>query len=171
MRPTTIFRHGILAHRAAGATAVAMSMLVLTACELDATGRDTDRDVEDLENEFLITGEPADGTEASRFIDDLDSYENQVVTVSADITEVISPHSFVIGGPDETTLDPVLVVSAAEVVLDPDLEVQVTGVVRPGFDLAAAEAELGLDLTDELYRDWDGEAFILATDVEVSDAQ
>lgn len=169
MRPAMFPRYGVRARRAAAAAAVVMSMLALSACGTDDAEPDNGHEIEDLEDEFLVTGESRDGTEEPRFIDDLGSYDGQVVTVSSDILEVISPNSFVIGGPDEVTLDPVLVVSADEIVLDPDLEARVTGVVHLAFDLATAEAELGLDLPDEVYRDWDGETFIVATDVKVTD--
>lgn len=45
--------------------------------------------------------------------------------------------------------------------------VQVTGTVQEGFDVAGVEQELGVDLEDEAFTEFEGEPYIMATSGEV----
>ncbi|WP_159616395.1 hypothetical protein [Arthrobacter zhaoguopingii] len=159
--------------------AAAMSMLPITALGLvgcDSTaGTEEGADVED------IVDEEADGTEApggvepyngvydSTFFDDRESYVGEEVTLSADVNEVMSPMSFTIAGTDDTTVEALLVVHDMELPeVAPELTVSVTGVVREAFDLPTVEEEMGIDLDDEAFEDWDGEPYVEAKSVDTA---
>lgn len=169
--------------RTAAGGVLALAALSLTACG-DTAGPETGTSVEDVqegdavedaaaedevvEDEAAATG-PYDGLYDSGFYDDLDSYEGMEVTVSADVNEVLSPSSFVIAGTDDTSVDPLLVVGATEVTgLEPALTVAVTGTVSQAFDLVTVEEELGVDLDDARYEEYDQQPYITASSVDTS---
>lgn len=155
-----------LARTAAGGV-LALSTLSLVACG-DTAGPETGTSVEDVQ-ETAEDEAAADGPYDSDFYDTVPDLEGETVTVSADVNEVISPESFVIAGTDDTSVDPLLVVGATEVTgLAPDLTVAVTGTVHTAFDLPAVEEELGVDLDDALYEDYDQQPYITATGVDTS---
>jgi hypothetical protein len=65
-------------------------------------------------------------------------------------------------------VDPLLIVEEQEIPpLDDGQVVEVTGTVAQDFDIAATEEELGIDLEDELYADYVGEPYIMATSGEI----
>lgn len=161
--------------RAAAGTALAIGALSLAACG-DTAGPETGTDVEEVqeatEEEAVDDGPydgPYEGPYDATFYDNVSDLEGETVTVSADVNEVLPPSSFVIAGTDDTSVDPLLVVSATEATgLAPDLTVAVTGTVHTAFDLAAVEEELGVDLDDALYEEYDQEPYISATSVDTS---
>jgi hypothetical protein len=66
-------------------------------------------------------------------------------------------------------VEPLLVVGAEETAeLEPDLAVAVTGTVQQAFDLPRVEEDLGVDLNDELFEQWDGEPYIVAETVDTA---
>lgn len=147
----------------------AVSALGLTACGGDDTaGPETGTDVEDIQEEDVAAG-PYDGVYDSAFYEDIESYEGEEVTVSADVNEIISSTSFTIAGTEDTDVESLLVVSATEVSgLEPDLTVAVTGTVQKAFDLPTVEEDLGVDLDDPLYEAYDQEPYIEATMIDTS---
>jgi hypothetical protein len=150
------------------AAVLALSGLGLTACGDDTAGNEAGADVQDVTEDDVAVG-PYDGPYDTAFYGDLDSYVGEEVTVSADVNEILSPTSFTIAGTDDTTVEPLLVVGATEVTgLESDLTVSVTGTVQEGFDVAAVEDDLGADLDDELYTEWDGEHYLVAKSVDTS---
>lgn len=145
----------------------AVSALTLTGCSDDTAGPETGTDVEDIQEEEAVG--PYDGLYDTTFYDNIDSYVGEEVTVSADVNEIVSPTSLTIAGTEDTDVEPMLVVSADEVSgLEPDLTVRVTGTVHEAFDLPTVEDEMGLDLDDELYDEFDGEPYIEATSIDTS---
>lgn len=154
-----------LARTAAGGV-LALTAMSLAACG-DTAGPETGTDVQDIQ-EAADDG-PYEGPYDRSFSEDLDSYQDEEVTVSADVAEVLSPSSFVIAGTDDTAVEPLLVVGATEVTgLEPDLTVAVTGTVDETFVLAEVEEELGVDLDDALYTAYDQEPYLKATGVDTS---
>lgn len=112
--------------------------------------------------------EPYDGPYDQNFYDEADAYVGQEVTVSAEVSETLSDDTFVIAGEAGTTVDPLLIVEDQEIPpLDEGQVVQLTGTVQQGFDIAATEEELGIDLKDELYADYEGQPYIAATSGEI----
>lgn len=158
------------ARRLAGpavAGVLAVSGLGLTACGSDTAATEAGADVQDVTQEEAAG--PYDGVYDVDFHDDVDSWVGEEVTLSADVSEVLSPSSFTIAGTDDTTVEPLLVVSATEVSgLADDLAVSVTGTVEESFALTDVEDELGVDLEDGLYTDWEGEHYVVATSVDTS---
>lgn len=169
--------------RAAMIGAVPALMLGLTACS--TAGEETGADVEDV-NELAEEGEenleegleegdeeeavdgPFDGPFDDDFYADIDDlYVGELVTVSALVNEVIAPEAFTIAGTDETTVEELLVLHDGTVEgLEPELDVTVTGTAQTVFVLTDVEAELGVDLDDGLYTDWEGLPYIDATNVD-----
>jgi hypothetical protein len=160
-------------------TVGALSLAALGLAGCGTSGPETGTDVEDVQEENVVEEPTAeetavegtiyDGVYDRDFYDDLDSYERQSVTVSAEVNEIISPSSFTIAGTDETTVEALLVVHDKQLSeLQPELTVKVTGTVHKAFDLPTVEEETGLDLEDELYEEWDGEPYIQATEVDTS---
>lgn len=147
------------------ASAFAVSVLTLHAC--GDTG--PDEAGIDLDEQANAEGDLAyDGLYDSEFYGELDSYDAEEVSVEADVAAVLSASSFTIVGPDDTEVDEMLVVGASDMSeLEPGLTTEVTGTVHPAFDLATVE-EMGLDLDDGLYEDWDGKPYIEASEIDTS---
>ncbi|MCZ2814026.1 hypothetical protein O2W15_21570 [Modestobacter sp. VKM Ac-2979] len=125
-------------------------------------------DVSDVRSEDDLT-DPYTGEYDEAFREDVDVYAGTEVTVAAQVEDVLSPNSFTIVGPDDTSVEPLLVVVADEVPgLEPGLPVTVAATATLEFDLAEVEGQLGVDLEDEQYGEWEDQPFLLATVVEAS---
>lgn len=123
------------------------------------------------------TSEPAPEPETGTEIEDvhLDAIrdvlpdpdlEYKSVTVPGEVDTVISPAAFSIRDPGEPLVDPLLIVHKDDVSGgEPDARVTVTGIVYRGFDVAEVEKETGLDLDDALYGEWQGDSYIVASEV------
>lgn len=99
----------------------------------------------------------------------------QTLRVSGEVTEALSLNAFELNGehfgfgepvPDEGTL----VVSANEVEVEEGGRAQVTGEVV-SFVVADIEEELGIDLDDELFADFEDQFAIVATNIEFVPAE
>jgi hypothetical protein len=150
---------------------VAVSAVGLTACSGTA-GTEEGTDVADVVEEDVAAdgavADPFDGPYDTDFRDGVDSYAGQEVVLSADVNEVITPESFTIAGTDDTTVEALLVVGATgDAELAPETTVEVTGTVQQAFVLADVEEELGIDLDDALFDDYEQEPYVVAEDVEV----
>jgi hypothetical protein len=142
----------------------------IAACADDSAGPETGTDVEEVAEEPM-----EDETGDDEAAQGAESLVGQTVTVSAEISEVISPGAIRIGG-DEGGDESLLVVSGAaesfaemgfgvsEGLVDDDVVVQVTGTVRE-FDIADFEEEFGVDYDDDLFEPFEGEHVIVADDV------
>ncbi len=144
---------------------VLLLSLLLAACQDTSAGPEVGTDLEDVAGAAPELTEPVAEEEA------LDpALVGQQVTVSADVSEVVSPAAFVLG---EDTLSSVLVVSAPaadfgeigltvdDALADDDTVVTVTGTVRQ-FDIAGFEEEFGVDYDDELFEVYEGQSVIVA---------
>ncbi|WP_432545574.1 hypothetical protein [Kineococcus sp. SYSU DK004] len=156
--------------RAAAAGVLAFSVVGLTGCG-DTAGPEEGVSVEDVQEGGDSTEEPGaevyDDVYGSAFYDGLNEYYGEEVTVSADVNTVVDDTSFVIAGTDDTSVDPMLVIGADSTSeLEPGLTVRVTGTVYETFDLTTVEEELGTDLDDELFGDYDAQPYIDATNVD-----
>ena len=114
--------------------------------------------------------------------DDPAAYAGQYVSVTGEIEEVISGRSFTIEDSDLLFDEALRVIGAVEfpglgplvggVGVGPGVgtgfalgdEIRVNGVVRT-FNLVAFERDFGVDLDDNLYRDWEGQAVLIATEL------
>lgn len=164
--------------KAAAVSILPMAALSLSACEGDTAGPEEGTSVEDVveeeapaEDEVAADGavRPYYGLYDSTFYDDYDSYIGETVTVSAEVNEIVSANSFTIAGTDDTTVEELLIVhnlDAAEI--EQGLTVAVTGTVEEAFVVADVEDELGADLDDGLYTDWEQKRYINATEVDTS---
>lgn len=169
---------------AAGLFAVAA--LGLAGCGTE--GPETGTDVEDITEGEVVESPPAatdgptsetttEGVDTSvpgtlvyegdynqQFSDESTTYIGQQVTLSAEVSETISPDAFAIAG----AADPLLILEEQEIPsLDEGQVVQVTGTVQDDFDVVTVEEELGLDLEDEKFADFEGQPYILATRGEI----
>lgn len=166
--------------KAATLSILPVTALGITACNGTA-GSEEGADVEDVvEGEEVINesavaeeadaaAEPYDGAYDATFYDEVNTYVGEEVTLSADVNEVIDATSFTIAGTDDTTVDALLVVHPEDAPdVTNDLTISVTGTVMEVFDLATVEEEMGVDLDDALYEDWDGEPYLEATSIDTS---
>lgn len=114
----------------------------------------------------MATGEMAyEGPYDQAFVDDMDTYMGQGVTLTGEVNETITPDAFTIG-PD---VDPLLVIETNEDIppVDPGQQVQVTGTVEQVFDIVAVEEDYGIDLDDELFVAYESEPYLVADTGEV----
>lgn len=111
-----------------------------------------------------------DGVYDSAFVEDYDSLVGEEVTVSAEVNTIISPNALTIAGTDDTTVEPLLVMHNQGDLPDVQegLTIGVTGTVKEAFDVVTVEEDLGIDLDDDLYADWEGERYIQANSVDAS---
>jgi hypothetical protein len=172
--------------KAAAVTILPFAALTFTGCgEEDTAGTEegvsADEVVEPEDNEVEqeeAVEEPAaeepvadelafDGIYDQAFIDDYDTLVGEVVTVSAEVNEIITDSAFTIAGTEDTGVEPLLIVHAGEAgVPESGTAVSVTGTVRDAFDVVDVESELGVELEDEAYADWEGQRYIVADSVE-----
>ncbi|MQA34738.1 hypothetical protein [Modestobacter roseus] len=162
---------------------LALSPLALTACgddtagpeegvsvgdiqeedEADA-GADTGADVTDVPPAFGYTGTYDDGFGA-----DPNQYVGQTVTVSATVNELIGPNAFTIAGTANTSVPALLVIGEDSASgLESGQVVQVSGTVEDPFNEATAEGDLGIELTDDAFLDFQGDVYLVADSVDTS---
>lgn len=158
--------------RLAALSIAPMAAFGLVGCN-STSGPEEGADVEDIVEEEPVVDEadtgPYDGVYDQGFYDDVDTYVGEEVTVSADVNEILTPKSFTIAGTDDTTVEALLVLHDTELPeVTPGLTVGVTGTVQEAFDLPTVEEEMGVDLDDAAFEDWDGEPYIEATSVDTS---
>lgn len=135
------------------AAALALTAVALSGCGNDTAGPETGTDVEDVQPDII--------QDAGEEVEDGES-----VTVSAEVTAVISPLSFTIAGTDDTTVDALLVVHDNQLPNpEPGQVVQVTGTFYRNILLARLEETTGIDLDDALHEEWEGKNCIAATDI------
>lgn len=161
---------GLVAVGGAAVLALGLGACGGTAGDEDGTSVE---DVQEVEEEAQVGtdeegGEYAyDGPYDSGFADQQDSLVGERVTVSAAVDEVVDETSFTVAG-DDSGVEPLLVVDAgSSAAVEADVEVDVTGSVELSFVVVEVEERLGVDLEDELYADWEGEPYLVASAVDV----
>jgi hypothetical protein len=165
-------------HRA-GRPAAALVAVVLAAAGTSLAGCSDDLD--DQATAPQLEGEVPDirgeddlddvytGLLDERFVEDLPAYEDQEVTVLAEVSEVLSPRAFSVTSIDDADVDPVLVVTtdaAAEV--EPAAGDELVVAARPATDLdpEVVVGDLGLGVDPAVLEDWGDQAYLIATVVE-----
>ena len=99
-------------------------------------------------------------------VDNPQTYEGRVVTLRGEVAERLGPASFVLANQDVLLDERILVMSSTGDMIpieETDI-VMATGTVRV-FGLASVETELGYDLQDDLYYDWEGKPVLMASRV------
>lgn len=96
----------------------------------------------------------------------MNTLEGQQATVSAEADEIVSQAAFTIVDPEDPAVAPLPVLHDADLAeLEPGQTVRVTGTVHTVFDLLRVEQNLGIDLDDPVYKDWDKEPYMEASEV------
>lgn len=120
------------------------------------------------------TGDPAvdiiyTGPYDQAFVDEIDTYTAQDVTVTAEVNETLTPDAFTIGA----DVDPLLVIETDESIppVDPGQEVEVTGTVEEIFEIVVVEEDWGLDLDDEMFAVYEGEPYLVASNGSIVTAE
>lgn len=130
----------------------ALLLLGTAACSDDGTaGPETGTDIEDITKDDAYFGD-------DRFI-------GETVTISAEVTDVLSPRAFVLNGRGWGD-DSVIVLSAEDTFLAEENVVQVTGTVGT-FAYADYQSDYGLADRD-LYAPYLGEEFLVADEVRMT---
>ena len=125
----------------------------------DTTAADVDvRPSDDLED-------PYDGEYTAAFREDLEAYNGLEVTLLGEVERIVSPVAFTLTGDD---VEPILVIADEELPdLRPGERVALAAEPWEEFELLALEEELGTDLPDDAYAEWEGESYLDASRVEV----
>ncbi|MGY2085737.1 hypothetical protein [Blastococcus sp. SYSU DS0539] len=110
--------------------------------------------------------DPYDGAYTAKFREDLDAYAGLEVTLTGEVVSIVSPVAFTLTGPEGADVEPILVLTRTEPALMPGDQVVVAAVPVDEFDLADAEEDLGADLPDEAFEDWDDEPYLAASRVQ-----
>lgn len=129
-----------------------------------------------LANDRNRVADDVDGPSVSAIADEPAAFYGKEVTIDGEVVDSLGPRAFVLGEREglETTRVLVLGAEALPVAegrsedapfLDDD-EVQVSGMVRP-FRQDELERELGFDLDDAAFADWENEPAIVATSVQM----
>lgn len=143
--------------------AAGLGIAVLAGCGNDTAGPETGTSVGEIQEDQV----PAEAAESPTM-----SFAGMTVTVSADVSEIVSERAFTIAGTENTGTQPLLVVSSTGAPqVNEDSAVAVTGTVRKAFDLPAVESELGIDLDDGLYDAYDRQPYIVATQIDPTVAE
>lgn len=146
------------------ATLFAVTALVLTGCNQDdpvpAGGEPAGSPAPTAEGTPTEENRVAyEGQYNQEFVDEAANYVGQQVTISGEVSRTLSPETFAIAGP----ADPMLVVEEQEIpAVDEGQTVEITGTMQESFSVAEVEEQLGVDLEDELYADFEGENYVTA---------
>ncbi|GAA1757147.1 hypothetical protein [Kocuria aegyptia] len=163
--------------RTTAAALAAVAGLGLGGCSTE--GPETGTDVEDVTEGEVLESSPAPennptagdtfiGNYDQDFYDERETYVGQQVTLSAEVSDVISDDALVIAGTAENTVDPLLVLyNMDQVDIEEGQVVEVTGTVQQAFDPSTLDNQAQEEFTDELYQDHDQQPYIEATDVQL----
>ncbi|MDP5181777.1 hypothetical protein QOZ88_03935 [Blastococcus sp. BMG 814] len=157
-------RSGRTLHRRIPAVLLAalLSGAVLGGCGEDDVDDTTATDVDVRPSDDLE--DPYDGEYTAAFREDLDGYTGLEVTLVGEVGSIVSPIAFTLTGDD---VEPILVITDEEMPdLQPGQVVALGAEPTEEFELTALEQELGTDLPDEAYEEWEGDHFLAATTVE-----
>lgn len=125
----------------------------------------------DEESDNSLDSGPYDEVYDQSFWDELTIYFGEQVTLSAQVKEPLEARAFTIAGMDDTTVNPLLVIHQGEVQqVEPGQALIVNGTVHEYLDIEAVEEELGVDLDDAVYEDWENDPYLLATSIEADAA-
>lgn len=100
-----------------------------------------------------------------QLVEDPAAFVSEQVTVNGEILEVIDAHSVRIGEPAGGG-GSLLVVTAGETALGEGEVVEVTGQVTSDFAVTQVERTFGAELSEEKYRSFVGEHYLLAFEVD-----
>jgi hypothetical protein len=139
--------------------AAGLAIAALAGCGNDTAGPETGASVGEVQEDAAGVGEEP--------LEEPGPFVGQTVTVSADVSEIITPGAFTIAGTENTGIEPLLVIAQQpnQVNVVEDTAVAVTGTVRQAFNIAEVENEFGVDYDDGLFTEWGGEPYIVATKV------
>lgn len=83
------------------------------------------------------------------------------------VEQVISPSAFTIGDPNDSSVEELLIVNKSGTgEITPGVPVKVTGIVYRGFNVAEVKQETGIELDEALHRQWQGDSYIVASQVD-----
>lgn len=119
---------------------------------------------------------PEAAVTVSDIADNPQEYYGSTVTVSGEVGELIGPRAFTIGAEDDLGGGSLLVVGAQQLpqIMEGEADeitaqdvAQVTGPVRE-FNLTEVENEIGAELDDALFAEFEGEPAVVANTVDVT---
>jgi hypothetical protein len=134
-----------------------------TAPQLETTVPDI-RGADDIDDVYI-------GLLDERFVEDLPAYEDQEVTLLAEVAEVLSPRVFSMTSADGSDVEPVLVVTtgaAADLAPETGDDVVVAATPEGELDPQALVEDLHLDVDPARLQDWEDEVYLLASIAEPS---
>ncbi|WP_035780657.1 hypothetical protein [Arthrobacter sp. H14] len=141
----------------------------------DTAGPEESADVQDItEDDGVEESEAADSRYDAAydqaFVDEMDTYVSETVTLSAKVNDDITPKFFSIAGTDDTDVEPLLVMHGEDTMdVQDGLTVKVTGTLHKALDIAALEENMGVDLNESALENWNGEPYLEAGEISVLD--
>ncbi len=154
-----------------------VALLALTGAVLSGCGPDMSpqrgsgaeqleiRDAEDVEELEDVYVGPLD----QAFYEDIESYDLQVVTLVAEVSEVLAPRAFTVTAPEDPDVGPLPVVcvrGAGEVDLNPGASLLMAATPMRDLEPGEVADDLGLDVDADELEEWEGQTFLVATTVE-----
>lgn len=101
------------------------------------------------------------------FRDAGDELEYKEVTVQGQVAKEISPSAFSISDPEDPGVDPLFILDKSGATdVEPGMKVNVRGIVYLGFDVSEVKQSHGVELDPALEQEWEGEAYIVASEVD-----
>lgn len=130
------------------------------------------------EDEAAVRENTAQAATVNELLSNSDAYYGAEVTVTGEVTEVITPLTFELNGDinsDSTrygeSADGLLVVKNLESTSDPEVEVgdtvEVSGTVR-AFDIGPVEEEIDQSLAGGVFTYWADQTSVIATSVDTA---
>ncbi len=167
---------------ALGAMALMLAaVLLLASCGQEQEGAGGEESVPTGEEEE--SAGQAIGVSVADVTDNPDELYGKQITLSGLVTEVVGPNAVAIGGDEFIGGEPVLILGAKKLpqiveglpegepfeVQQQDL-VQATGTLRE-FNVSEVENDIGYELDDNLFSDWEGEPVLVADSFVLSPQQ
>lgn len=168
--------------RSAIATVTAVSMAAAaTGCAEDDQDveQEMQEQIDELQNEVERLGEELDeevgevdedlgydGLYGEEFTVNIKDFDEQRVRVTGAVEEVVAPNAFTLGGDGVADLLIVSVEDTQEI--REGSIVAVTGTAHIAFDIPGVEDDIGRDLDDETFEEWNQGPYVAADQVETT---
>lgn len=181
LRPTGTARYDDSAVRRFAALPLALVLAVggLAACGEDEADTTAGADVTAAPTEDDAGADEAfeevgvDDVEYGVQIEELDEVarlDRQQITLRGEVGQLFQPAGMTIVGGESDVAEPLLVIGVPD---DAELTagepVRVQGTVYGSLDRALVEDELGIELDEDTYGQFDGQPYVLATDAEAAE--
>lgn len=127
--------------------------------QLEERVEQLDTRLDDLDADLVY-----DGLYGEQFTLNVTDFDEQRVAVTGTVEEVVTPQAFTLGG--DGVADLLVVDAQGGQQVEAGDTVRVTGTAHVAFDLPGVEEDLGTDLDDATFEEWDQGPYVSAEQVE-----